>query len=125
MKRWSRLAAVSLLSVAAGACDAEYKEIDLQIVTSPPSDAEVSISSKNIQVPVGVAVAVNAKPISKKYDYDSDDKLSVESRNEAIFRVEKTLEKRMFVMWGANPGKTCMAVLVNGKEKDCVDVTVR
>jgi hypothetical protein len=125
MRPHTLLAVTCLFSLLSFGCAKEYKNIDFEKVTTPPYQDQVDITSDIIQLPEGVAVAVKTKLKSKKRAYDKDDKLELQSEDEAVFRVAKTLEARQFVMWGVSPGTTCMTVKVKGKEQACIDVQVR
>ena len=109
-----------------GACKStEYQKVGFSSVSKPPPGISMTLSSEAIGLHVGIATDFKAKPISNEKEYDEKTDFELSSRDDSLFRVERTLEKRRFVIWGISPGTSCLEVLVDNQEKECINVEVR
>jgi hypothetical protein len=121
MKRWSLLLAFAALALGC-APGTDYDGLSFDPQSSPP--VPVSFESDRIEIPVGIAVKVKAKPHSDGRDYESDDLLSLRPDDEEVLAVYNTSDARSFVFVGLREGKTCVQVRINRHEQECIDVRV-
>jgi hypothetical protein len=109
--------------LAATACQPRYDGIELTPITTPP--VPVRIDAEEIEMSVGIAVGVDVKPLSSaRFEYYSDDPLSLRSQDRAILRVEPTENPRRFVFVAVGPGTTCIDIEVVREEHGCIPATV-
>lgn len=115
--------ALLLLALALAACGPQYKTIELDPVNSPP--VPVRISANEIELPLGIAVAVHAEIFSRTtLEYTDEDRVDLLSRDRAIIDVTPTSGERNFVFVAVALGETCVAVEVNHDEEDCIPARV-
>ncbi len=122
MKRLLPLFALcsALLAVA---CQPHYDGLELTLSSEPP--VPVRISGEEIELPVGIAVAVEVEPQSSgRFNYYEDDPLELRSQDREILRVEVTEDPRIFVLVGVSPGETCVEIEVVGEDHGCIPATV-
>ena len=109
--------------LTAVACQPHYDGIELTLSSEPP--VPVRISGEEIEMPVGIAVAVEALPqSSSRFNYYEDDPLELRSQDRGILRVELTENPRTFVFIAVSPGETCIEVEVVGDDHGCIPATV-
>lgn len=109
--------------LVAGACGPHYDGLELTLFTEPP--VPVRINSEQIEMPTGIAVAVDAKPLSSaRFGYYEDDPFELRSQDPGILRVEHTETARRFVFIAVSPGTTCIDVEVVREDQGCVPATV-
>ncbi len=119
MKRLSAL--LTLLAVTA--CQPHYDGIELTLFSNPP--VPVRVSDQEIEMTVGLAIAVDVKPLSSsRFQYYEDDPLELRSQDRGILRVEATEHPRRFVLVAVSPGETCVEIEVVGEDHGCVPATV-
>lgn len=109
--------------LAAGACGPHYDGLELTLFTEPP--VPVRISSEEIEMTAGIAVAVDARPLSSaRFGYYEDDPFELRSQDPGILRVEHTETARRFVLIAVSPGETCIDVEVVREDQGCIPATV-
>jgi len=112
-----------LLLLTATACQPRYDGIELTPVTTPP--VPVRIDGEEIEMSVGIAVGVDVKPLSSaRFEYYSDDPLSLRSQDPDILRVEPTENPRRYVFVAVGPGTTCVDIEVVREDHGCIPTTV-
>ncbi len=118
----NRFIALSLLLLAA-ACHPTYGHVDLTLYSSPP--VPVRVESDEVELPVGVAVAIDVEPKSgNDYEYFKDDEVTLDTEDRQILRVDPTENPRRFVLTGVKAGQTCVVVEVFGEREECIPATV-
>lgn len=118
----NRIIALSLLLLAA-ACHPTYGRVDLTLYSSPP--VPVRVESDEVELPVGVAVAIDVEPKSgNDYEYFKDDEVTLDTEDRQILRVDPTENPRRFVLTGVKAGQTCVVVEVFGEREECIPATV-
>lgn len=120
----NRLLCCLFLLLPAPACfNPEYDRLEIELHSAPP--VPVHINSEQIELPVGVAVAVEVAPISgNDYEYFKEDEVELDTEDRKILRVDPTENPRRFVLTGVSAGDTCMTVRVLGERHECIDATV-
>lgn len=115
------LSVLSALTLAA--CAPEYDHVEIELYSSPPEP--VRISGASIEIPAGIAVAVEVEPISRgRIEYVNDDEVELDSEDRSILKADPTEHPRRFVLIAVEPGETCVIVEVLGNREDCIPATV-
>ena len=123
MKTLLRTFAIAALSVGAIACNPDYHTVRLTTESNPP--AAVNIRGNRVELPTGIAVVVEAELVSRtSEDYPGRGELELYSSDSNVFEVYPRPSHEEFVIVGINPGTACMEVVVDGRQEDCIDVTV-
>jgi hypothetical protein len=118
-----RLLPLLALLLATAACQPRYDGIELTLFSNPP--VPVRVDEQEIELSVGLAVAVDVEPLSSsRFDYYSDDPLSLRSQDRAILRVEPTENPRRFVLVAVSAGETCVEIEVLHEDHGCIPATV-
>lgn len=116
-----RLACLALCLLAG--CQPRYETLEFELLTSPP--VPVRVSGAEIELPVGLAVAVRVAPQSGNGpQYTDDDLVVLRSRDRAVALSEPAGADREFVLVGVAEGETCIAVEINHDEADCIPTRV-
>jgi|SRR5688572_29443853 len=115
------------LLLLAGLCVAcnegpHYVGVSFEPQSAPP--VPVSFESDRIEIPVGIAVQVEARPESSGEAYDKHDQLLLRADDEDLLGVYATENERQFVFVGLRQGETCLEVRLNRSERECIDVRV-
>ena len=120
MRRWS----VLLFAGLCAACNEgpHYVGVSFEPKSAPP--VPVSFESDRIEIPVGIAVQVEARPESSGEAYDKNDQLLLRADDEDLLGVYATENERQFVFVGLREGNTCLEVRLNRSERECIDVRV-
>jgi hypothetical protein len=120
MRRWGLLLCAGL----AFGCDegTHYVGVSFEPQSAPP--VPVSFESDRIEIPVGIAVQVEARPESSGEAYDKHDLLGLRADDEDLLAVYATEDERQFVFVGLREGETCLEVRLNRSERECIDVRV-
>jgi len=106
------------------ACHPMYGHLEVDLYSSPP--VPVRVSGEEIELPVGVAIAVDVEPKSgNDYEYFKDDEVELDSEDRQILRVDPTENPRRFVLTGVKVGKTCITVEVLDEQGACIPATVQ
>jgi len=109
--------------LAAVGCQPRYDGIELTLASKPP--VPVRISDEEIEMSVGLAVAIDVKPLSStRFGYYEDDPLELRSQDSAILRVEATEDPRRFVLVAISPGETCVDIEVLHEDHGCIPAIV-
>lgn len=112
-----------LVAVSSGCAQAEFGELEVEMQSSPP--VTVDVRSSGITLPVGIAVRLKVKPVSKSTQrYTSNDELEFQSNNPSVMEAFQFEETSQVVLTGARVGETCLRVLVNQREVECLSVNV-
>ena len=115
-----RLIALLLLATA---CGPRYDGLEIELFSAPP--VPVRVDGAEIELSVGVAAAVDVKPLSSnQFDYYETDQLELRSQDRAVLRVEPTEQPRRFVLIGVAPGETCVDIEVDYEDHGCIPATV-
>ena len=120
-----RLVSVCAL-VALGACGEDgprYAGVEFDVISAPP--VPVSITNNAIDLTAGISVKVEVTPLSSEDRYENRHQLDLRPRNLDVLAVYFTEEPRKFVLVGVRPGDTCVDVLINRDEQECIPVRVR
>ena len=105
------------------ACGPRYDGLEFKLHTEPP--VPVRISGEEIELPVGIAVAVDVTPLSSgRFDYYESDQLDLDPEDRSVLRVEPTGDPRRFIMIGVSPGETCVEVEVDYDRHGCIPARV-
>lgn len=113
---------IALLLLAAG-CGPHYEGIALTLHSEPP--VPVRIDDQEIEIPAGIAVAVDVKPLSSgRFEYLVTDPLELRSQDRDVMRVEPTEDSRRFVFVGVAPGDTCIEIEVDYDDHGCIPARV-
>lgn len=119
----TRLALLALGMLALGGCHADYAGLEIRLYTSTAEP--IIATDQQIELPVGLAVAIEALPISgNRHEYDEDDRLDLRSEHEEILLAEPAEMQGWFVLVGVAPGETCIAVLIDGAREACIPARV-
>lgn len=109
--------------LAATACQPRYDGLELTLYSNPP--VPVRISGEEIELSVGLAVAVDVEPLSStRFNYYTDDPLELRSQDRGVLRVEATENPRRFVLIAVSPGTTCVEIEVVQEDHGCIPATV-
>ena len=72
-----------------------------------------------------MAVAVRARLRSEnRNDYDSSDSLDLIPDDRTVLVVDRRPDQREFVLVGEAPGNTCLRVIIDHHQVDCIDAAV-
>lgn len=105
------------------ACNPMYGHLEVELASSPP--VPVRVTGLDIEVPAGVAIAVDVAPISgNDYEYFKTDEVVLSADDRQILRVDPTADPRRFVLTGVAPGDTCVVVEVVGEREECIPAVV-
>ena len=112
-----------VLPVLLTACGPRYDGITLELYSAPP--VPVRVHAEEIELSVGVAAAVDIKPLSSnQFDYYESDQIDLRSQDRDILRVEPTENPRRFVLIGVAPGETCVDIEVDYEDRGCIPAAV-
>ncbi|HEY8378454.1 MAG TPA: hypothetical protein VIK91_18285 [Nannocystis sp.] len=118
-----RLALLFGALVALGGCSPRYEAVDFVLRSQPP--VPVRVDRDQIEIPVGLAVAVHAELVSgSNIEYTEEDRLELRSKDTGVLLAEDTSGAHNFVLIGVSEGETCVAVIVQLEEEDCIPVRV-
>jgi len=101
----------------------EFGHLEVEQRSSAP--LSVVASKTSVTLPVGVAVRLKIKPVSKnERRYSATDDLEFETDNGSVMEAFQVGETSQVVVTGVRVGKTCLRVIVNDEEVECLDVEV-
>jgi hypothetical protein len=121
----ARFIAPLLFASSIAGCQPEYGSVRFERNETDGSAHDVVLRSGYIELPAGLAIVVNATPVSSNAEpYDSDDRIDFYSQNTDVFDVFAGPSRRQFVFVGVAAGSTCVQVILDGREEECIDVTV-
>lgn len=119
----NRLLLLLALPLLVAACGPRYDGVDIELHSEPP--VPVRVSENEFELPVGIAVAIDVKPLSSnQFDYYQSDQLDLRSDDRQILRVEPTENPRRFILIGVSPGETCVELEVDYSDRGCIPATV-
>ena len=105
-------------------CTPDFDHLEVELVTVPP--LSVAVGPTNVELPVGVAVGVTAKPFDTEGEEMEDDVvLSLIPLNASVIGVETSIDERSFVLFGVGPGTTSISVEVDHLKRFEIPVTVK
>ncbi len=112
-----------LVLVLAG-CKPAYDGVRLELEDTAPDGTVVS--GEALVLIEGVPLLISAElRSSKSKAYDREDNvLELESEDEAIVTVARTDKAWQFVIIGSLVGETCVRVVVDGDEMECIPAEV-
>jgi hypothetical protein len=117
------LAICALLATACAEDEPRYAGVEFELLSSPP--VSVSFEPDRIELVAGVAVKVSVTPYSRSdVDYDAHAMLGLRGDDTDLLSVYATHEDREFVVVGNEPGETCLRVMIDRAEQECIDVRV-
>ena len=120
-----RLLLCAALALPTLACSPSYMAVELEAVSNPPVGVTTTIRDDEVEIPVGVVMAVKVTPLSDNATpYERSDRVRLRGKDTSILDVEPTEDERVFVLIGVSPGNTCIEVEINGSNKDCIDASV-
>lgn len=123
MKTTLRTLALSALGMITVGCTPDYHTVRIEAESNPP--APVNIRGNRVELPTGIAVVIEADLVSRtREDYPGRGELELYSADRNVFEVYPRPNHEEFVIVGINPGSACMDVVVDGRQEDCIDVTV-
>jgi hypothetical protein len=120
---WVRLVAGVCFGLLSACSDAEFGELEVELLSSPP--LPVDAKSSRVKIPIGIAAELRILPVSKtSQDYSALDKLRLTTSNEAVLAVRQVYQSNEVVIAGVRPGDTCIRVIVNDEQVTCLPVSV-
>jgi hypothetical protein len=119
----------ALTSALLSSCtSADYGGLEVTQQSNPPLElngVDVEVSSREIRLPVGIAVLVKVLPVSgNDQPYTANDELELSSQNPSVFGAFETDRSTRVVLTGASVGRSCLRVVINGEQQDCLSVVV-
>jgi len=109
--------------LAASACQPRYDGLEVTLYSNPP--LPVRVSGLEFELPVGIAAAIDVEPQSSaRFNYYSDDPLTLRSQDRGVLRVEATEHPRRFVLVAVSAGTTCVDIEVLHENQGCIPATV-
>ena len=118
------LCSCALLALAACGDDGpRYAGLEFDVISAPP--VPVSVTNNAIDISAGISVKVEVTPLSSEDRYTNRHQLDLRPRNLDVLAVYLTEDPRNFVLVGVRPGETCLDVLINRDEQECIPVRVR
>lgn len=129
LRKSSPAGAVQVLALGAGlllaqACvQPEFGHLEVEQRSSAPLDVEVD--DDLVEIPIGIAARIKVKPVSKGNNrYSSHDDLEFETDDSSVMEAFQIDETSQVVITGVRVGTTCLRVLVNDVQVECLDVKV-
>lgn len=122
MKRMFSLCAL-LAFAACGDDGPRYAGVEFDVNSAPP--VPVSLTNNAIDISAGISVKVEVTPLSSEDRYTNRHQLDLRPRNPDVLFVYLTEEPRNFVLVGVRPGESCLEVIINREEQECIPVRVR
>jgi len=112
-----------LALLAAVGCQPRFDGLEVTLYSNPP--VPVRVSDQEIEMSVGLAVAIDVEPQSStRFGYYTDDPMTLRSQDRAVLRVEPTENPRRFVLVAVSPGDTCVEIEVLNDDHGCIPATV-
>lgn len=112
-----------LVGMSSGCVQAEFGELEVEMQSSPP--VTVDVRKSGVTLPVGIAVRLKVKPVSRSTQrYTSHDELEFESNNPSVMEAFQFEDTSQVVLTGGLVGETCLRVLVNQRQVECLKVSV-
>jgi len=103
------------------ACAPEYDGVRWEILSAPP--AEITMESSLVEMTAGLAVVVRARPLSSsRTDFDAAAEIVLIPDDEDVFAVLPGPGPRDFALVCVWPGETMIAVQVDGRRHERIQV---
>ncbi len=119
IRRLTMLAAI-LGALSSTACGPTFDHLDFEPLTHPP--AQVVLTAEHIEIPAGIAVAVDPKAMAVDGEIDGA-QISLRSEDPSVFDVDPEIDQG-FVIYGIAEGEASLGVVVDGETKRGIPVTV-
>lgn len=117
------LGTILAAGLVAGCAQPEFGHLEVDQVSNSP--APVDVTSDLVTIPVGIALNIKVKPVSSsRQGYTANDDLSFETENTSVMEAFQIEESSKVVITGVRVGETCLRVIVNHREVDCLRVEV-
>ncbi len=101
----------------------EFGHLEVEQRSSAPLTVEVD--DDLVTIPIGIAARLKVKPVSKGSDrYSSHDELRFETDNGSVMEAFQIDDTSQVVITGVRLGGTCLRVIVNDNQVDCLRVEV-
>lgn len=113
------IVALAALAVGAVGCH-PFDRVDFDALTTPPVAA--SVTFEKVTIPKGIAIAVEAHPMSG--DEELDAKLELRSRDTRVLGVDAGVDDGTFVLYGVSVGSTVIDVYYDGELEDEIPAEV-
>lgn len=120
LRGWGWSAA--LLLGACGADHHEYLGLDIEVVSAPPTP--VSVQPDRIEMVAGLAVQVSARPLFRNPHPHDRNQLTLRAEDEDVLDVFRGDEQGEFVLVALSAGRTCLWVIVDREDHECIDVRI-
>ncbi len=117
-----QLAGLGLVAaLGAAGCD-PFTRIDFEDQTAvPPGD---QVAYEGIRITEGRAIGVLATPMQGSDKMDEDTTVALTTNGANVAGISQSVQKHLFVVFGAAPGKTTFSVLVNDNVERDIPVEV-
>lgn len=119
-----RLIVVGVGVVLTQACvQPEFGHLEVEQRSSAP--VAIDVDDDLVEIPLGIAARIKVKPVSKGNNgYSSHDELAFATDDSSVMDAFQIDETSQVVITGVRVGSTCLRVLVNDVQVDCLDVKV-
>lgn len=108
---------------ATGCFRPEFGHIEVEQRSSSP--VPVDVSNDQVTIPLGIALRLKVKPVSdSRQGYTSNDELAFKTDNASVMESFQIDETSQVVITGVRVGETCLRVIVNHDQVDCLAVNV-
>jgi len=117
----SPVLAAAALALATASCS-QQAGIDFEPQTQPPLDT--TLTEDEIRIFAGVAVAVDAIPLSAGEPADDGTTVALESQDVNVLGVDPGASDGVFVIYGVSPGTAAVRVYMNSEPVGDIPATV-
>lgn len=116
--------ATVLCSMMTQACaEPEFDHLEVEQRSSSP--APVDATDDLVEVPMGIALRIKVKPVARGSNrYSANDELRFDTDDSSVMEAFQVEDTSQVVIAGVRVGSTCLRVLVNDRQVDCLDVKV-
>ncbi len=112
------------IALVFGCEDAEYQEIEVVQLTTPPRPASITTEGPNT-IAAGVTVAISIKPSSSSgQPYTINDKTALTSQDETILIAKQSSMRSVFILAAVQPGQTTLDFSINEQIKETIEIQV-
>jgi hypothetical protein len=120
--RFAQTALITCVVAALGAagCAPSFDHLQMDARTSPP--LPVTLAPTDIEVPVGIAVAFTATPMSGQDKLDKT--VTLTSTDPTVLGVSDDASGQGFILFGVAPGKAGMNVVLDGEQQEVIHAVV-
>ena len=117
-----RGAAVAFFTAIATGCGPSFDHLEFIPETSTP--IPVVVTYKQIEIPIGIAVAFTATPMDGSEKLDDKVRVDLNSTDLNIVGIDPGTKPRVFVLYGVSVGDAKIAVDIDGEREGAIPVTV-